>query len=221
MTFDEFNIEVNYAAKGNSRYPAQGTDKYNRTMSIANRKIREWATDSTTKWASLFEERTYGQYSTSRTYELDDDISDLSDFVYLVKANGDRVEYNVIKPQQRSLHQKGVYISSNNPKAITFIDTVETTDELIGSIVTVPLFFIPEAITSGSDTIVVDSPEWLIYETAAELVRNDPAKDDQYGNLAGKANDMYQKMIYQNATNPYLQPNGVPNEMPQIVMENW
>lgn len=44
-----------YRGKIDSRAPAWGTDKANTAISIANRKIEEWATDPRNKWASLFE----------------------------------------------------------------------------------------------------------------------------------------------------------------------
>ena len=43
-----------YRGKIDSRAPAWGSDKANTAISIANRKINEWATDPRNKWNSLF-----------------------------------------------------------------------------------------------------------------------------------------------------------------------
>jgi hypothetical protein len=44
-----------YRGKPDSRTPAWGAEKADLAISIANRKIIEWATDPRNKWASLFE----------------------------------------------------------------------------------------------------------------------------------------------------------------------
>lgn len=44
-----------YRGKIDSRAPAWGSDKGNVAIDIANRRVREWATDPRNKWNSLFE----------------------------------------------------------------------------------------------------------------------------------------------------------------------
>jgi hypothetical protein len=211
MTLNGLVAEINYAHKGNNKVLAEGSDKWNRTVSILNRKRREWARDATTQWNSLFEVRTVGTFSTDQTVELDDDIHKLSDFIYL-ESGADWRRFDVVTPQRRREYSQAVYVSGN-PKVLTFIDPIAATDSWLGSSIQVPCYFVPEDVTTGTDDVFIDSTEWLIYATAAELARNDPAKDDQFGNLIGMANDLYQAMKDNNNIPPYGQPFDVPVEV--------
>ena len=219
MLLSELITDINYAHKGNNRAPTEGSDKWNRAVAIINRKLREWATDSETSWASLFEERTVGTFSTTQTVTLATDVHKLSDYVYLLDADDRERQFTVIKPQQRKDFTEAVYVSGN-PKVLTFVDTISASDSFIGADIIVPLFKLPEALSSASDTVIVDSTEWLTYAVAAELARNDPAKDDQFGNLIGLANELYQQMKDNNDTLPYAQPFSVPVEVMQTG-ESW
>lgn len=213
MTLNELVAEINYAHKGNSKVLAEGSDKWNRTVSILNRKRREWATDATTEWNSLFEIRSAGTFSTTQTVELDDDIHKLSDFIFLGDLSTSTWKrYDVVSPQRRGEYSEAVYVSGN-PKVLTFIDIIPATDSWIGSTINVPCYIVPEDLTLGSEDVLIDSTEWLIYATAAELARNDPAKDDQFSNLMGMANDLYQAMKDNNNVAPYGQPFDVPVEV--------
>jgi hypothetical protein len=42
--------------------------------------------------------------------------------------------------------------------------------------------------------VPVDDPNWLVTITAAEYVRNDIVKQNQYGNLVQEANDLMENM---------------------------
>lgn len=214
MTLNEFVTEVSYAHKGSDKNLTEGSDKWNRTVSILNRKRREWARDSRTTWASLFEERNVGTFSTQQTIDLDEDIHKLSDFIILREDNTNWKTLNVVSPQRRNEYSDAVYVSGN-PRVLTFIDTITADNQWIGADIIAPCYIVPEDVTTGSEDVTIDSPEWLIYATAAELARNDPAKDDQFSNLIGMANELYQQMKDNNDLLPYGQPFDVPFEVMQ------
>lgn len=223
MTVTELITEINYAHKGNNRAPAEGTDKWNRALSIINRKIREWATNRNISWASRFEEYALAALTTSEKYNLPTNFHKLSDQVFVMADDGvARREYSVVKPDQRRDWEKGnaVYVSGTDPKVLTFTATIATDDPYLGNNIIVPMYTIPEALTAGSDEVEIDSEEWLIYATAAELARNDPAKDDQFGNLVGIANEKWQDMVANNDTLPYLADNSIPVNI-QNPGESW
>jgi hypothetical protein len=211
MTLTELVTEINFAHKGNNRAPAEGTDKWDRTVSIVNRKLREWARDPKVGWNSLFEERNVGTLSTSQTVELDEDVHKLSDWVYVRDSDDQERRYTVVQPNRRGQYRESnsVYVSGN-PKVLNFIDSISVDDQMIGADIIAPLYFLPEELTAGTDDIYIDSPEWLIYATAAELARNDPAKDDQFSNLVGMANEFYSQMVDNNNVLPYGQPMDIP-----------
>ena len=205
-----------YRGKGASRTPAWGTEKANTALSIANRKQREWATDPNNRWASLFEVRDVSPViaTNTPTYDLDDDFMFPSDYAMVTRTSGSLSQYPIITPQRRNLYEQGLYISGRSPKQVTFSQTIDT--GLSGGTLAIPGYYMPADMVNASDTVAVDSPEWLIYITASELARNDAAKDDQYVNLVNQANDLYRKMIDNNNGGAFLQPFNIANNMPQI-----
>lgn len=230
MTAQEF-LDATYLAyrgKTQSRTPAWGTEKADIVIDIGNRKIREWATDPRNKWSSLFSNTALGTTVDANTpvltYNLAATFFQPSDYARIVKTDGSTVDYPIVKAQQRNtINGQALYISGSNPKTITFAQTIDT--GLHGGTIYVPGYTIPSSITSASDTIPVDDPNWLVYIVASELARNDPAKDDQFASLVGMANDLYRKMSDANNDVGFLQPNTVVNNMPQIgqysEQESW
>ena len=197
-----------------SSVPTSGSEKYNRIVAIANRKQREWAQDSNIDWPSRYEIRTLGLLvANTQTYDLDNDILRASDYVQLLVPNSVKVYVGIVKAQQASRYLKGAYITGFNPKQLTFIQTIDTS--MSGTTIKFPCFTMPTDMTLGTSLVAVDDPQWLVYAVAAELARNDYAKEEQYPNLIGQANDLYTKMLDDAQNNSFSQPNGVVNAMPQ------
>lgn len=209
-------IYAAYRGKTTERTPAWGVAKADRTISIANRKMREWATDPNNRWSSLFEIRdvTPVVATNTATYELDDDFFMPSDYALVERTDGTTVQYPIVPPQKRDQFDQSIYLSGINPKKATFAQTIDA--GLAGGTLKVPGYFIPADIALATDFVPVDIPEWLVYITASELARNDAAKDDQYVNLVNQANDLYRKMIDNNNGGAFLQPFSITNNMPQV-----
>lgn len=195
--------------------PVAGSTKYLDIVGIINRKIQEWARDPNIDHPSRYEQRQLGTVVTgTQTYDLDDDILRLSDYVILTHpTSGAKTYITVVKPPQISRFTAGCYISNNNPKQITFITAINASNT--GYKLIVPCYTIPDPLKNPNDTVVINNPYWLVYAVAAELARNDYAKDGQFNNLIGMANDLYQQMVDDARISSYLQPNGVTNAMPQ------
>lgn len=197
-----------------SSTPAAGAEKYNRIVAIANRKQREWAEDSNIDWPSRYEIRTIGTLSSgTQAYDLDDDILRPSDYVQLIKGTSKQL-IGIVKPQQQNLYTRACYVTGFNPKQLTFIQTIDASNA--GSTIKLACFTMPTDMASATSLVAVENPQWLVYAVAAELARNDYAKEQQYSNLIGQANDLYQKMIDDAQVNSFAQPNGVVNNMPQV-----
>lgn len=209
-------VYVKYRGKIASRTPAWGSDKAIVAIGIANSKKNEWATDPRNKWDSLFDIVSMGTISTgTSTYDLDDSFFMASDYAKVVLTNGEYVEYPIVKPQQRNLSSgQSLYIHGSDPRKITFTQTID--DSLDGGTLYIPGYYIPADMTLSTSVVPVDNPQWLVYVTAAELARNDPAKDDQYPTLLGTANDLYVKMSNANNDTGFLQFNSIVNNMPQV-----
>jgi hypothetical protein len=279
-----------YRGKPDTRTPTWGTDKANLAISIANRKLIEWATDPRNKWNSLFELDSPNETGTvatagttaltgTDTYFTDYNVGDKitvdgetvrtiatitsdtvltvtsafsntasgktftrqiiideavnsyilhrnfylpSDFLRITKSDGTYFEYPIIPAQKRNTLDQAGYVHSLNPKQLTLATTIDSQQD--GAVLTLPGYYQPSAISTSTDVVQIDDPNWLVYATAAELARNDAAKDDMYPILTGMANDLYSKMSNANSDNAFLQPNSITNNMPQVSLgpdENW
>jgi hypothetical protein len=207
---------IAYRGKVASRTPAFGSDKATVLLNIANRKIREWSSDPRNKWNSLFEIRSVGTLvQATKTYSMPTDFYLSSDYALIVKTDTTEVEYTIIKAQKRNVDNgQALYIHGLNPKTITFSQDLDTAID--GGELFVPGYYSPSPLVLATDNVPVDNPDWLVYIVAAELARNDPAKEDNFPTLQGMANEEYTKMSNANNDVGFLQPNGITNNMPQI-----
>ena len=194
MTLAQLVSESYLAYRGKlSSVPAVGSEKYNRIVMIANRKQRDWAQDSNVDWLSRYELRPLGTLlSGTQIYDLDNDIMRPSDYVILTDLQGNKRYIQTVRPQLASRVTSGCYIFGTNPVQLNFITKIDSSYN--GFALTVPCFTIPADMSSPTSIVSVEDPNWLIYATAAELARNDYAKEEQYPNIVGQANDLYKKL---------------------------
>lgn len=157
------------------------------------------------------------------TYNLPRTFFQPSDFGLITKTDTSTLEYGISKAQQRNQLAQSLYVHGSNPKKVTFAQTIEAS--LDGATLDIPGYYEPAIVTSATDIVSVDDPNWVVYSTASELARNDPAKDDNFPTLAGMANDLYLKMSNANNDVGFAQLNNVINLMPQVSSlsdsENW
>lgn len=197
-----------------SNMPASGTSKYNDMLAILNRKQREWWSDPNTDWPSLFALTADGTVTSgTQTYALPATLLRLSDYIILQDSNLVNKYITVVKPAQRAMYSSGCYVYDSNPMMLTFITTIDS--NLTGLNLIVPGYIAPVDLVNMTDIVAVDDPNWLVYSVASELARNDYSKEEQFPNLNGIANALYQQMVDDAFANSQLQPNGVPNVMPQ------
>jgi hypothetical protein len=212
------DVYLVYKGKIASRTPAWGSDKANVVLSIANRKIREWSTDPNNKWNSLFEIRALTPVIDTTTpvttYNLATDFYLPSDYARVVRTDSSVTEYPIVKAQQRDIETQSLYIHGFNPKKVTFSQTIDT--GLNGATLYIPGYYKAAELALSTDVVPVDDPNWLVYAVAAELARNDAAKDTEYPNIMGMANDLYKKMVDANNSVGFLQPNSINYNMPGL-----
>lgn len=225
--------------------PAPGTQKYLEYLAVANMLQADWCQDSDVLWNSLFSAREYGPISaTEQAYDMDSDVFYLSDGLSILRLDGNTDWFRVVQPKNRydetAGYQMGrgmtagdfglplVYLTGNssgqgsnltlnfqNPFQTTQNGNTQTSGD-VGGTIQVGVYAQLADLANVTDTVLVDNPYWLVWATAAELARNDPAKQDQLPNLVGKANDVYMKMVTANQGNSYEQPNGPRYILPQI-----
>jgi hypothetical protein len=219
--------------KGNNSWPTPGQAKYMVMLMVANRLKNNWARDSKVHWDSLFVQRTYGPIIASQqAYDLDSDVFYLSDFVYVLRTDGNTDRFQVVHPESRNKQFSPVgQIGSDNGDPITYLtgsnqggDSNLTLNfqtpfsEMpgdVGGTIQVGCYAQPDDMLSPGDTVPVNDPEWLVMALAAEMARNDPSKQDQYPDILAQATDLYGKMVLDNQGNSYQQPSG-----PAYVMQN-
>lgn len=218
------NVYTTYRGKIAPRTPAWGSDKANVVLSIANLKIREWASDPRNKWNSLFVIEPVGTLSTGTlSYDLDESFFMSSDYARIVKTDGSIYDVPIVKAQQRNVSSsQSIYIHGQNPKMMTFSQALDA--GLDGATLYAPGYYFPDPIVSATDIVPVDDPNWLVYIVASELARNDPSKEDNFPTLVGMANEFYSRMSNANNDVGFAQPNSIVNLMPQIspdLDEDW
>lgn len=219
--------------KGNTNWPAPGNAKYLQAVLLANRFKNLWATDSKVHWDSLFTIREYGPVvATVQDYDLDDDVFYLSDWVYVKRTDGNIDRFQVVHPEMRNRSFNAIgMVGSDSGDPITYLTGVwalgggnltlnfqtpwtQMNDGDVGGTIQTGCYALPADYVNPTDTILINNPEWLVARLAAELARNDPAKQDQYPLLLGEANDIYGKMVLDNQGNSFQQPNGPMYSMP-------
>ena len=241
-----FIQQVQIAYKGNSNWPAAGSPKYLMYLAVANRLQGGWAMDSNVLWNSLFKQRTYGPVvATSQTYDLDSDVFYLSDSVYIQRLDGNLDEFRVVHPNARNddTGDNAGYTGGDSGNPLVFLtgtaayqgsnltlnfqtpfQTVQNgitqTSLDVGGTIQLGCYALPNDLKNANDTVTVDDPFWLVWQTASELARNDPSKQDQVPNLTGLANQSYERMQTANQGNSFEQPNGPRYMFPQAGV-NW
>jgi hypothetical protein len=200
MKTSEFIKAVHREYQGDTDYPVpNGSDgQYELYLGTANDQLEIFGTDPDNKWRSRWEERTFGTVTTERTYGLGNEVWSLSDYVYIDKLNGGTARFEIVDPQQREDVDNAVYISGENPQVMTFTGSGSMADDLVGGTIRAGCFIKPKPLTIPAQYVPVLRPMWLVYVTAATLSRNDNAKEHQYANLVGLANDEWGKMVSAN-----------------------
>lgn len=232
---NSFMHQVQIAYKGNTNAPAPGADNFQKYLAIANRLKNVWAQDADILWNSLFDTREYGPIQAStQDYDMDSDVFFVSDGVAIKRLDGNTDWFRVVQPKARNdertsagttgadfglgmtggdfgmplVYIKGSSAGQGSNLTLVFVDTFARDNLEVGGTIEVGVYTLPVDLKNAADIVVVDDPFWLVYATASELARNDPAKQDQVPNLSGLANQAYGKMITLNQGNSFEQPNG-------------
>ena len=128
-------------------------------------------------------------------YNLNRSLFIPSDKAIVTDTNSQPIDYTLVHPQDREYDNKHVYIYGNNPKVLTFQDTISTSDQIVAGELFVPGYYIPADLVNSTDVIPVDDPNWLTMALASELAFNDVTYEDKYVDLNTKANALYMDMI--------------------------
>lgn len=206
MTLASLIPEINYNLKGtDDTSPVLGDDDWNHWVVVANRKKNEMYDDVDKDWASAYAERLIGTIiaGTTPAFNLNNSNSDFiapAKEAYVVRTDGNRSWYDIVKPQDTYYSTQAMYIYSQNPMILKFVRDILAGDQNINGTLYLPGYWRPADIdgTLTTSYIPVDDPHWLAMAVAAEVAFNDITYQDKYVDLNGKANALWKQMTRKN-----------------------
>lgn len=133
-----------------------------------------------------------------QTYNLHRQFLGASDDVYITTTAPEKTYYTVVQPQERKRNVRDVYISSENPQTITFTTEIESTEDIVGKVLTVPGYYGVPEMTAADELVPVPDPEWLALATAADISFSDIIYEDKAEGLNAMANNRYSMMVKKN-----------------------
>lgn len=202
MTLQDLINAVMLKATGKATVLAPSNAKWAKIKGIANYYQKAWLNESGQHWSSRYERnRQIGKVSKADEYELDDDILDISpafgDNVYIEDKDGKRVDFELVTYDDLRNHPTGNYCAKLGNK-LAFNARFAEDDPSFGGTIYAPVYTDIEELENGSDDVAVDDPYWLVTICAAEYIRNDIVKQNQYGNLMAEANNLMEAMMIKN-----------------------
>lgn len=202
MTLQELINATILKATGKPTILDQSNSKWSKILGIANAYQQTWQHEPGQHWNSLYNRACQiGSVSAKDAYDLDEDIDFIStakgDNVYIQAADGKKVEYELVAYDDLKNYTTGNYCAIV-AKQLVFNKIFGAADPEYGGKIYVPAYMNVEALEYADDDIQVDNPMWLVYMCAAEYVRNDIVKQNQYNNLIAEANNLMTDMIRRN-----------------------
>jgi hypothetical protein len=179
-------------------------DDWTKLLTIANYYQQNWANEVGVDWKSLYSPKvSCGTVTATDTFSLDSTIHKISqqqeDPIRIVWSNGTSyTDYTLVAPDRLKVeYNDGAYVAQNG-SSLLFNKAFVPTDNEFGGTIYVPAYTLPATLSVGTDVVSVDIPEWLVTICAAEYVRNDLVRQNQYPNLLAEANELMKKMVENN-----------------------
>lgn len=202
MNTTEFVQAAILKATGKASTLVSTDTKWIKLVGIANRQIKKWERQA--DWNSLYDGAfEIGTVSATDRFDLDDDIRKLSDTagdsvrVVYDTDNNLYTEWEIVNAERLKTYPTGNYCAQVG-RTLVFNKTFSSTDTEFGGTIQVPVYLYAEPLTGANSEVPIDDPEWLICMTAAEYVRNDITKQNQYPNLVSEANSILETMLEDN-----------------------
>lgn len=214
MNITEAIAATYLASTGKATAPTTGT-KYNKILGLLDMNQQLWANEPGVDWNSLYDPQfSIGNVSATDTYDLDSStIRTLSgtqgDPVIIKWSDGvGETRYDLVDADKLKLYYMGQNKESSFGRycaqigsTLVFNHKFTSLDSEYGGEIFVPCYTYPETISSTNlgDDVAVDNPYWLVLASAAEYVRTDLTRQNQYENISAKANQLMQRMMDDNA----------------------
>lgn len=233
MLVDTAINKVNLLANGKGSALTVDSTKYTKILALLNLYKDVWAQEPGVQWNSLRSLTSLAAtVSTATSYALPTAVIDgtakLStqegDAVRILHTDGvSESQYTLV--QDSKLYNDGPTINNAGGNWVArrgsnLIFPVAFTASMAqyGGTIKVPIYTTPsDMVTSTSDptdTVEVDDPYWVIFMAAAEYIRNDVTKQNQYANLIAQAvnsmnamkenNESQHEEVYQPSLGPAM-----------------
>lgn len=219
MLVDTAINKVNLLANGKGSALTVDSTKYTKILGLLNLYKDVWAQEPGVQWNSIRSLTSLAAtVSATDTYALPTAVingtaklsTQEGDFVRILHTDGvSESDYTLI--QDSKLYNGGQSI--NNPSgdyvarrgsSLVFPVAFTASSAQFGGTIKVPIYTTPaDMVTSTSDptdTVEVDDPYWVIFMAAAEYIRNDVTKQNQYANLIAQAVNSMNAMKENNET---------------------
>lgn len=202
MTLNELIQAVMLKATGKANIITSTNTKWAKILGIANTYQKTWQHEPGQHWNSLYN-RDYqiGTVGARDAYDIDEEVDVLStskgDDVYVLTTNNKRIRYELVPYTDLQNHTSGNFCAKIG-RQLVFNKVFSTYDVEYGGKIFAPAYLNVSELEDADDEVQVDNPTWLVFMCAAEYIRNDIVKQNQYGNLIAEANNLMKDMIQRN-----------------------
>lgn len=199
MTAEDFVKQALVKATGKVNNTLTPSDnKYQKMLAIGNYYIRAWESEPDVDWNSLYDPSySIGEVTASDSFDLDDDIRKISDTpedeVKVVTSEGQTLRYQTVSSDELPRFNNGRYVAQIG-RTIRFNKAFNSDAQGFGGDLQLPVYTYAPLMETQTDEVPVDNPLWLVTISAAEYVRNDVVRQNQYPNLISEANNLMQRM---------------------------
>jgi hypothetical protein len=218
LTTQEFVNAVILKATGKRTILAPTDTKFLKVLGIANGYIDQWQNEKDVDWSSLYDGGlSFGTVTATDTFAIPATVRKISDTrgdqVRIVWTDGVSYTDFEVVPADTLKRYPNSNVCAQIGTNIVFARTFNSEDPEFGGDVQVPVYTFAPTLVSGTpatgetDVVPVDIPAWLVTASAAEYVRNDITKQNQYGNLVNEANQLMERMKDDNdgqVSEPYM-----------------
>lgn len=151
-----------------------------------------------------------------QSYSLHRSFLAPSDKGYVTLSTDNRQYFTLIQPQERRENYQDIYISGDNPELINFTDTIDSTANIVGNILSLPGYYMPDDVDAATDVLPIPNPNWAVAAVASEIAFGDLTYEDKAADLNTKANDLHMKMIRNNRRGTFGNPRVTPYNVKRI-----
>jgi len=135
---------------------------------------------------------------------------------YVTTTSDQRVDLEIISPEERSVNKQQLFLSDENPQLINFTVDIESTDSIVDGTLVLPGHYMPDDVSATTDILPFLDPNWAVMAVAAEIAFNDITYEDKAPDLNAKANALYRQMVKRNRALVYGQPRKTPYNVKRI-----